>query len=726
MNGILFSGTLWKRERKDWKTCLVPAVLAALLNATAAHGQTVTNVSDFGFDSSDSTVYLQAAIDSGADKVVVDNIGFTWYSKPLVLRNDLDLVIESGVVLQAKPGGFPNTSDRFLTATTCTNLIIRGPGLLVMNKAEYTSGEWRHAINLLSCNTVTITNLTILQTGGDGIYIGDSIGDASGACKNIVITDCVVNGAMRNGISVISAENLRVSGCTLKNTAGKSPESGIDFEPNHPYQSLSNCLVENCTMQYNDDRGFLLAAIKGDGTTPPYDITVTNCTMSYSGNGISLVKSADPANTVEGLIRFIDCQVQNTRAAGIEFRYFYNTGLQATFDTCLIANSGITQPERSPLQLTFSIGVTNPVGGIAFTNTIVTDLDAPALMSLAPSGESDVEALDGMITYNGEVIEMNAYADFLNNTGLIGYWTLDDADVNGTSVLDSAYGDNDGTTVGFSDTSLVTGQYGEALVFDGSDHRIVIADATATVYDSTFAAFTAMAWIKPDAASGENFVMGKMGGSIDRGWQFSVDQGSGEIKLVYFNSASGTQDSVVASGLTIPANEWMHIAATFLGSTSLSIYTNGVLAVSETTGVLALLNSDNAIDLEIGGRGSTPASQFWDGCIDDVRIYAEALTEAEIASVAGLGPVWLVDMSIVPGGTLVKAILDAPDTASRYFPMATTNLVDGLWINVAHSDDGTGFEITNLNYSATDVSGSNRVIYLQVTESEKFFKIERQ
>ena len=47
----------------------------------------------------------------------------------------------------------------------------------------------------------------------------------------ILLEDLIIDGAFRNGISVIEAEDLLVRNCLVKNTIGQDPEAGVDIEP---------------------------------------------------------------------------------------------------------------------------------------------------------------------------------------------------------------------------------------------------------------------------------------------------------------------------------------------------------------------------------------------------------------------------------------------------------------------------------------------------------------
>ena len=113
-------------------TCGTVGTLAAVANETektarAAVPERVV-ASAFGFDATDSTAALQAAIDSGARTVVVDKQSGPWVTTPLTLRSDLELVLEAGVEIVAKAGAFLPKGDCLMRAANVENLTIRGEG----------------------------------------------------------------------------------------------------------------------------------------------------------------------------------------------------------------------------------------------------------------------------------------------------------------------------------------------------------------------------------------------------------------------------------------------------------------------------------------------------------------------------------------------------------------------------------------------------------------------
>ena len=101
--------------------CLSVAVFAT----SAAQGRTV-NAADFGYSAFDSTAALQAAIDSGAEKVVVDASRGDWCINSVKLRSNLELVFAENVKVRAMPGAYKSTGCKMFNAKGATNLTIRG------------------------------------------------------------------------------------------------------------------------------------------------------------------------------------------------------------------------------------------------------------------------------------------------------------------------------------------------------------------------------------------------------------------------------------------------------------------------------------------------------------------------------------------------------------------------------------------------------------------------
>src|SRR5699024_3468789 len=120
----------------------------------------------------------QKALNSGADKVIVPNVGKPWIvDKTIHFRSNQTVVFKPGVVILAKKGSFKGRSDSLFTANYVKNLTIKGKNATFRmrkkdyQKKPYKPAEWRNTLNIRGCNNITIEGLTLEKSGGDGIYI---------------------------------------------------------------------------------------------------------------------------------------------------------------------------------------------------------------------------------------------------------------------------------------------------------------------------------------------------------------------------------------------------------------------------------------------------------------------------------------------------------------------------------------------------------------------------
>lgn len=262
---------------------LAPAVaLAHRSRAAAAPTGDTLRVSDLGFDPDDSTRFLQAALDSDAATVIIDSVGADWITGPLLLaRSDVTIRLEPGVTVRAKSGAFADRFACLLAMERCSRVHLVGPdAVLAMNKTEYTTGEWRHALSIRACSEVTVEDLTIRDSGGDGIYLV-GLGDVDGLrwCSDIVLRNVMVDNHRRNGLSVISVDGLVAEGCTFRRSSGTAPQAAVDLEPNQPYQRLSRIVFTDCLMDDTASSPLQVQVFKLDGTSHPLSVTFEHCTI---------------------------------------------------------------------------------------------------------------------------------------------------------------------------------------------------------------------------------------------------------------------------------------------------------------------------------------------------------------------------------------------------------------------------------------------------------------
>jgi len=233
-------------------------------------------------------------------------------------------------------------------------------------------------------------------------------------------------------------------------------------------------------------------------------------------------------------------------------------------------------------------------------------------------------------TYTGQAVFTNTDCDDIyleSGYGMIAYWTLDDADVDGSSVLD-VYGDNDGTNYGAQ-----TG-YGsiveEGLEFDGSsrDYNYVeVADSDAL--DIINGSMTLATWIYPyecgAGQGGESTLISKTSA-----YYFNLES---DCKLSFRKYGLNNPGPYYSSN-TIPSGTgWIHVAVVYNpdhehnpGSGSIDFYINGVLDASH--GSVGGAGDQSSYAVTFGSYTTTTGGL--QGVMDEVAIFNRNLTSQEI------------------------------------------------------------------------------------------------
>ncbi len=342
----------------------------------------------WGFDAEDATDCLQNAIRSGVPELIVDHVGADWIvHRPLQLVSDQTIVFSDGVVVQAAKGKFKGRNDSLFEARGISgfSLVGQGKAVLRMHRDDYDDpelyekAEWRHGIGLWDCRDVVLRGLTVTETGGDGLYLGAS---SKGTNRNVLVEEMDFVANYRQGISVISAENLTIRRCRLNRTDGTNPKAGIDFEPNLPGQRLVNCLLEDCELADNAGGGVAIYTVNLDGQSAPLSITVKDCRFSGNSGGLLATTTRDAANSVKGSVTFLGCtferdhlSIRNPVAGAVQYR----------FEDCTLDFSGVGEEagrKETPILLRTDSRVEQPsLGGIVFERTLV--VGDPGLVPIA-------------------------------------------------------------------------------------------------------------------------------------------------------------------------------------------------------------------------------------------------------------------------------------------------------------------------------------------------------
>ena len=385
---------------------LVPSLHAAFpprdeaaIQALKEGRKTEASATWWGFDDKDATKALQAAIDSGAKRVVVPNVGAPWIATGIKLASGQEIVFEKGVEVQAKRGEFKGANASLFTARNKQNIKLTGPGATLRmwkadyQGADYKKAEWRHALAFWSCENVEITGLSVIESGGDGLYLG--CGSDAKPCSDFVVRDVKFLRHHRQGISVICAERLLIENCTLSGTSGTAPQAGIDFEPNDADERLVDCVMRHCTLEGNEGGAFLFALGKMRPTSKPVSIMIEDCRSSRDSQAVYI--SLHPPVGVGGTIAFTKCRMADTTKGGVLLRNLHAGSAKLTFRQCEFVKLADTAASGAPVCFrSDTFGKT--VGGVQFDDCVIEDTAQRRPIAFANAGTLPMRDVTGRFT----------------------------------------------------------------------------------------------------------------------------------------------------------------------------------------------------------------------------------------------------------------------------------------------------------------------------------------
>ena len=209
----------------------------------------------------------------------------------------------------------------------------------------------------------------------------------------------------------------------------------------------------------------------------------------------------------------------------------------------------------------------------------------------------------------------------------------------GTSEWDTDLKDED-NMASDSATAVATQQsikaYVDSVLGNANTHAVDFEDSSSQYAYKTDTAslsitgdITIEAWIKLESVTGNHWIVSKYDSSGDgHGVSYGFKYASGTLTFVISDDATSVEN--YTNSITLDLNKWLHVAVTWEASISTAnFYLNGVNIGSDTGSMTAI--DDNTSVFCVGGLyQSGPAIQFFDGAIDEVRVWSEVRTAEEI------------------------------------------------------------------------------------------------
>lgn len=222
-------------------------------------------------------------------------------------------------------------------------------------------------------------------------------------------------------------------------------------------------------------------------------------------------------------------------------------------------------------------------------------------------------------------LKQDSHSTSMDETGIVSIWTFGDPGDLGYDFL----GANPLTAVNspaYSSQSAPNAdpQDGSVSFDDSSSERLYIDDGDHSGLDIT-GDFTFVCRFRL-ASGGQGHLCAKSDGGTQQSWEIYV---SGSSKLTFELTPDGSSTTAAVGATTLGTSTWYTVACVYDG-TDMRIYLNGVLdsnggsnPASYSSGIY-----DGTADFAIGARSD--ASSFFDGLIDDCRIYNVAKSASEV------------------------------------------------------------------------------------------------
>ena len=234
------------------------------------------------------------------------------------------------------------------------------------------------------------------------------------------------------------------------------------------------------------------------------------------------------------------------------------------------------------------------------------------------------------------------YGDSLSS-GITNYWRFDEG--SGGVASDTGSAGNNGLLLDDSSEGPAwsSGYVNDALTFDGIDDYVGLEDT------STFAsAFTISLWARPVLTEGAEIILGGSEGRL--GLTFNAGTAETEIRLsINGASADYAMSAPLSSG-------WNNIIVTRAEDDDVDIIVNNAVTINAG-------RQSGVFDLSFIGR--TPKGvDYYQGDLDDIRIYNRALSEKEIEAIFTSQPsnIFVDPVSEMSGALCAGADITDPTT----------------------------------------------------------------
>lgn len=302
------------------------------------------------------------------------------------------------------------------------------------NRQNMTETEWIYPVSFMGSTNCYCPSLIIRETRGDGLYIDwydptQSTGQTNS--QNIVVDSLYVYNTTndgRNACSVISCNGLTIGQLTsyqVGAVVGGLQLGGLDIEPDFPAQSVTDVVIGNLNVTTNGATGLAIQGLSTSGNDNNQDwnvqrVTIMNARVRQTGSGSFLMTRVWDA-TVQ-----VD-QINLTYHIGAQVDYCNRINLTIslanTTQGLIVGTNGYVFDSNITLYLNYYSQ--NGLGGLEVTGVERTTFKGKMCNAVSGANAIAVQFNDNSrsLTQTGVVYSLdfpydaNLYCVFYNGTG---------------------------------------------------------------------------------------------------------------------------------------------------------------------------------------------------------------------------------------------------------------------------------------------------------------------
>lgn len=554
------------------------------------------------------------------------------------------------------------------------------------------------------CSGTPTTTLTAAASAGANYWYTAATGgvaDSTNATINNISTTTtryVTAYIISNGVTCESPRTAVVVTALAKpNLTTSTTTSVCGFVTNYYYAATNTG-----TINWYSDSG--LTNFVGTGTS-----------FTAPASSLSQVYYAKATDSSTGCSSVLTINVTNTGATATPLSNAFALTNQDNFEITASGLSGQTSYTWQRFNGSTWTAITSSMDGTSYSNFSGTTGTTASLMinkvlssmhgfqyrlvlsktscSVSYSSSATLTVADVYGECPTATIPVTTYTTTTAKTGLTNPSSV--AFSNDSSKLNDANNET-GLIVTNTDTATVTG----GLVCDGVNDFVNVGQPAALQAIST--GVTVEAWVKPNAFGADWF----NSPVVEKDGSFGLRLGSRIVNRCYpggppdyvycydetdpgsiaFTVANGSQNwSYISNGFTIPTNSWSHIAGTYDSTTKVvSVYLNGTL-VGNTTNTQPFTTLGNGGFLNLGGNAGQ--NRYYNGAMDEVRIYNFAKTQAQIQAT--------MNTADVTGATGLVSYYKFNEGVGNTLIDQTANAANGTLLNYAMTGTASNWITTS-------------------------------